>query len=170
MLVTKASGKHSQIDIVVATDVGLIVIEVKDYSGWIFGRGTQEYWTQITRYGKGRYRFYNPFKQNEGHINALRRLSPQMRQLPMYSLVVFCGNCNLKNWNHIPPRCFLSTGRSVVAAIDHIINTKQRANYSDKWEVARLLQQAVNDGGDPNLQAQHVADIHDMFGFDRRFD
>ena len=170
LLVVQSDSKHSQIDIVVAADVGLIVMEGKDYSGWIFGKGSQEYWTQITRYGKGRYRFYNPFKQNAGHINALRRLSPQMQRLPMYSMVVFCGNCELKDVNFIPPGCFLATGGSVVAAVDHIINTKPRASYSDKWEVARLLQKAAGDGGDQRLQAQHVADIHDMLGTDRRFE
>ena len=169
LLVAKARGKHSQIDIVVATDVGLIVMEVKDYSGWIFGKGNQEYWTKITRYGKRRYRFYNPFKQNAGHINALRRLSPQMQQLPMYSMVVFCGDCELKDVNFIPPGCYLATGGSVVAAVDHIINAKPRASYSDKWEVARLLQKAVADGGDQHLQVQHVANIHGMLGTDRRF-
>ena len=45
LYVKKANGRHAQIDLVVATKVGLIVFEVKDYSGWIFGRGNQDKWT-----------------------------------------------------------------------------------------------------------------------------
>ena len=33
----KRNGEFSQIDIVVATPQGLLAIEVKDYSGWLFG-------------------------------------------------------------------------------------------------------------------------------------
>ncbi len=68
----KKNGEFSQIDIVVATPQGLLAIEVKDYSGWIFGNEKQKYWTQILNYGKKKYRFYNPIMQNAGHIKALR--------------------------------------------------------------------------------------------------
>lgn len=52
LLVNSGNSKTAQIDIVVATDAGLIVIEVKDFSGWIFGKGNQDYWTQVSGYGK----------------------------------------------------------------------------------------------------------------------
>ncbi len=43
------NGKYgfAQIDVAVATRVGIIVFEVKDYSGWIFGKGNQNQWTQV---------------------------------------------------------------------------------------------------------------------------
>lgn len=44
----RASGAYTQIDLVVATPKGLIVIEEKDYSGWIFGNSRQKYWTQFS--------------------------------------------------------------------------------------------------------------------------
>ena len=37
LYILKPNGQTSQIDLVLATKVGLIVFEVKDYSGWIFG-------------------------------------------------------------------------------------------------------------------------------------
>ena len=37
----RKSGSYSQIDLVVATPQGLVVIEVKDYSGWLFGSERQ---------------------------------------------------------------------------------------------------------------------------------
>lgn len=45
LYVQKPNGEYTQIDIAVATKVGIIVFEVKDYSGWIFGNEHQKYWT-----------------------------------------------------------------------------------------------------------------------------
>ena len=43
----KQNGEFSQIDLVVLTSVGVIVFEVKDFSGWIYGNGNHSYWTNI---------------------------------------------------------------------------------------------------------------------------
>ena len=58
LIIKKGNGKFSQADIVLATTQGIVVIEVKDYGGWIFGNGNQTNWTQIMAYGKNKYRFY----------------------------------------------------------------------------------------------------------------
>lgn len=55
LYVERYSGQYSQIDAVVVTRVGIIVFEVKDYSGWIFGKGYQNYWTQVLAYGKEKH-------------------------------------------------------------------------------------------------------------------
>ncbi len=169
LMVDTGNDKTAQIDIVVATDAGLIVIEVKDFTGWIFGKGNQDYWTQVSGYGKYRNRFYNPFKQNEGHIKALRRLSPQMATLPMYSLVVFAGDCELKDVNFIPHDCYLSTFYWSIKAVYDIIEGHPSAQFTDRWEVANLLKAAVERGGNTFLQEQHIYDIHDMLGTNRKY-
>ena len=170
LMVNTGNGKTAQIDIVVGTEVGLIVIEVKDYTGWIFGKGNQDYWTQVSGYGKYKNRFYNPFKQNEGHIKALRRLSSQMAILPMYSLVVFAGDCELKDVTFIPHDCYLSSFYRSIEAIYDIIRSHPSAHYIDRWEVAELLKEAVERGGNEDLQNQHIYDIHDMLGTDRKYE
>lgn len=170
LMIESDYGKTTQIDIVVATDVGLIVIEVKDYIGWIFGKGNNDNWTQVSGYGKHKHRFYNPFKQNEGHIKALRGLSPQFASLPMYSLVVFAGDCELKNVSFIPHDSFLSTFYRATDAVRDIISSHPSAHYTDRWEVANLLKAAVKLGGNAYIQKQHVYDIHDMLGTNRRYE
>ena len=45
LYIRKPNGEFTQIDLAVATRVGVIVFEVKDYSGWIFGNEHQKYWT-----------------------------------------------------------------------------------------------------------------------------
>jgi len=133
LMVQSSNGKTTQIDIVVATDVGLIVIEVKDFTGWVFGKGNQDYWTQVSGYGKYRNRFYNPFKQNEGHIHALRGLSSQMATLPMYSLVVFAGDCELKDVTFIPRDSYLATFYRSIEAVCDIIASHPPVNYTNKF-------------------------------------
>ena len=51
LYIKKHNGQNTQIDLVLATNVGLIVFEVKDYTGWIFGNGGQNQWTQVLAYG-----------------------------------------------------------------------------------------------------------------------
>ena len=47
LYVKKQNGNFSQIDLVVVTKVGIVVLEVKEYSGWIFGSGHNSQWTQV---------------------------------------------------------------------------------------------------------------------------
>lgn len=60
-------NEHStQIDHIVVSPYGVFVIETKGYKGWISGGENSEYWTQ-TIY-KSKHQFYNPIKQNAGHV------------------------------------------------------------------------------------------------------
>lgn len=85
LYVKKYDNNFSQIDLVVATKVGIIVIEVKDYSGWIFGAGHNSQWTQVLAYGKRKYRLYNPIMQNSKHISDLRKRLRQFETVPFYT-------------------------------------------------------------------------------------
>jgi len=89
LYIQKPNGEYTQIDVVVATRAGIIVFEVKDYSGWIFGNEHQKYWTQLLAYGKEKHHFYNPIMQNSGHIQTIRQSLPQNPDIPIYSIIVF---------------------------------------------------------------------------------
>ena len=93
LYIQKPSGEYTQVDVVVVTKAGIIVFEVKDYSGWIFGNEHQKYWTKILANGKVKYRFYNPVMQNARHIQAIIQCLPQNSNVPIYSVIVFFGNC-----------------------------------------------------------------------------
>lgn len=154
----KRNGEYSQIDIVVATPQGLLVIEVKDYSGWLFGNEKQKYWTQILNYGKEKYRFYNPLMQNYGHIKALRAKSEQFACLPIFNIVLFAGNCTLKDVSYTSDDMFVG----YVNNIDFIFDTLKRfsaAKYLDKRKVVSLLREAVDNGNNPSIVAGHIASV-----------
>lgn len=163
-------GKYAQIDLVVVTSEGIIVIEVKDYGGWIFGSGKQQQWTQVLAYGREKHRFYNPILQNANHINALKRQTLQFSKLPYFSVIVFSNYCELKELSIIPKDTFVTKGKRIVDVINHIKESYPTANYTDKYEVVNILQKAVNNGISTDTQKQHIENIHDMLGKDRIFD
>lgn len=167
-------GNTTQIDLILATSVGLIVFEVKDYTGWIFGKGNQQKWTQFLfdkyNYEKHTFRFYNPVLQNKRHIEELRKQSPQFAKIPIYSVIVFYGDCELRDISFIPKGTFVTKARRVIEVVQTIISEKEPANYTDKHEIVRILKQAVANGDDVTAREQHASDVRDMIGTDRVFD
>lgn len=151
---------YAQIDMVVPTKVGIFVFEVKDYSGWIFGDCNQQRWTQILGYGRYKYRFYNPVKQNEGHILALRSQLQGVGDVPYYSIIVFYGSCRLKSINNTPPNTYVCYNNDVKNVIDSIIATSPNANYLDKRKIVDVLKVGVQNGTDPQIISEHLQSIY----------
>ena len=87
VFIKKNNNEFSQIDLVLATKQGIIVFEVKDYSGWIFGSGNNTNWTKVLAFGKKKYKFYNPIKQNNNHISELKKTLKQFEKVPFFSTI-----------------------------------------------------------------------------------
>ena len=162
LYVEKNNENFAQIDLVVLTKVGIIVVEVKDYSGWIFGSGNKRQWTQVLAYGKEKYRFYNPVMQNNNHILELRKKLRQFRTLPFYSLIVFYGDCVFKDINSIPQGTYISKVSNVSNMINTIIKNNKEVNYFDKNQIIELLKKYAENGKNIEIQNQHVKNIKDM--------
>jgi hypothetical protein len=164
----KPCGNFSQIDVVVATKVGILVFEVKEYSGWIFGSGQNKYWTQVMAYGKRKYRLYSPIKQNSQHVIDLKNNLKQFETIPFYSIVVFYGNCVLKDINLIPEETYLVKSVRVLDVTKQIISGKSLANYANKKEVIQLLDEAVKNGEDYEIRKKHFNYVKDIIDKDLR--
>ena len=147
---------YTQIDIVVPTNVGIFVFEVKDYSGWIFGNGTSDKWTQVLAYGQEKHQFYNPIKQNAKHIEALCNTSAQLQNVPIYSIVVFYGSCEIRALTDVPTDCWVCYDNDVVRIVKNIIARSIPAPYTDKWEVMRILKDGVESGNDEAIKSVHL--------------
>jgi len=163
----KSNGKYCQVDVVVATSVGIIVFEIKRYSGWIFGTGYQKQWTQVLAFGLEKHRFYNPVIQNKKHIENLKR---QLNQgnVPFFSVIVFYGDCRFKDISSIPDGIFLIKSDRIIEAVKTIKEANNPAIYRSKVEVVRVLREAVYNGGNISVQKQHVKNINDMLSKQRR--
>jgi len=83
----------TQIDQIVVSPYGVFVIEVKNMSGWIFGRENQQYWTQVLY--KRKYKFFNPIKQNQHHIRTVQSLFG-LHSGQVEVIVVFTGSATFK--------------------------------------------------------------------------
>lgn len=84
----------TQIDHILFTQNGILVIETKHYSGWIFANEFQKNWTQVIF--KVKSRFQNPILQNNKHVNAVRMLLDFLPKEQVQGVVVFTGNAEFK--------------------------------------------------------------------------
>lgn len=155
LYIRKPSGNYTQVDVVVATKVGIIVFEVKDYSGWIFGNEYQRYWTQLLAFGKEKHRFYNPIMQNDGHVKAIRQCLHQNVGIPIYSVVVFFGKCKLKKISYNANNTFVIRSRSVRKILNKILN-QPTANFGNKYEIMELFTTSVQNGNDWEIVSSQI--------------
>ena len=163
LYVEKRNEAYSQIDVVVATKVGIIVFEVKDYSGWLFGNGSQTYWTQILSYGNDKFRFYNPIMQNNGHIQTLKKRLKQCAEVPFYSVIVFYGVCELKEINSIPDGVKVVYPEDVPYIVNQILENNTPVYYANKREVVNLLKEAVENGANVEICDKHVQQLNERY-------
>ena len=89
----KTDRGSTQIDHVIVSIYGIFVIETKNYKGLIAGTKYGEYWVQYV-YGR-KYSFYNPVRQNYGHIKALQGIL-DLPQNKFISVVVFLHRCDIE--------------------------------------------------------------------------
>jgi hypothetical protein len=169
LIIKKDNGEFSQIDLVLVTSEGIIVFEVKDFSGWIYGSGNNTNWTKVLSYGRKKYKFYNPIKQNNNHISELRKTLKQFENIPFFSVIVFFGDCELKEINYVPKGTYLVKGHRVFEVLDLIKNENEPTEYTNKREVVDKLKELVSLGENTDYQKQHIENIKDMVGKERIF-
>lgn len=153
--IRKTTGTYTQVDLVVATSAGLLTFEIKDYSGWIFGHFRQKYWTKVLAYGKERHRFYNPIMQNNGHIQAIRDNLPHNPGIPIYSIIVFFGSCELKNVTIGSDNAYLIYPNEIKSTVNRIL-AHGAANFGDKYEIMNMLTEAVANGCNPAIVSSQI--------------
>ncbi|WP_054956791.1 nuclease-related domain-containing protein [Paenibacillus dakarensis] len=84
----KSRSGYSQIDHLVISPYGLFVIETKNYNGEIKGGRSDKQWSVSNR-----FKMYNPFMQNYGHIKAIERHIGQRDGLRYISMISFTMRC-----------------------------------------------------------------------------
>lgn len=167
--IKKHNGTFSQVDVIAITQVGIIVFEVKEYSGWIFGKGQHRSWTQVLNYGNQKYYFYNPILQNQQHIINLKKLLSN-ETVPFYSVIVFYGDCQLKEITFVPQGTYITKGYRVTDVISEILDTNKEVEYNDKQNIINILQECAKNGESEEIQNSHVEQIQDMLGTKRVFE
>jgi len=163
--VPKQNGGTSEIDLLYVTEKGIIVIESKNYSGYIFGSEDSANWTVTLYAGKDflgrkkteKHRFYNPIQQNKSHIKQLSHFLNE--SVPFYSVIVFSDRCSLMDvtWHSINTfvckKCDLN---GIVARIwgqgcSHLSDEQVQSIYERLTPLTNV---------NVEVKQQHVADIH----------
>lgn len=85
-------GGSTQVDHLVLTGAGILLVETKNYSGSVYGREHEAQWTQ--RLGQRSFPFQNPLRQNYGHVQAVKALAPGV---PVLGRVVFTDAAHFRN-------------------------------------------------------------------------
>ena len=122
-----------QIDHIVVSEKGVLVVETKNYSGRIYGDKSQTMWTQVLKYGKVKNKLYNPIKQNETHCYYVRKIIGE--NVPIRSVVVFAQN----NTEYI--RCTgevvgLKSLKKYLHSLPSLLNQEQVIEISEKLKSA----------------------------------
>ena len=87
------SESDAQIDHLLVSDRGIIVIETKNYGGVIVGDHFSDVWTQYINHHK--HNFYNPIRQNAVHVKMVRCLLTDYASA-VHSIVVFTPRAELR--------------------------------------------------------------------------
>lgn len=84
--------KNTEIDLLMVHEKGIFVFESKNYAGVIEGASHDHFWTKSfsATYNQ---RFYNPIKQNDTHIRALKNI---IGPYEVFNIVVFGREASLK--------------------------------------------------------------------------
>lgn len=90
----KTENGTTQIDHILIHKKGIFVIETKNFDGWIFGSEKDKYWVQSLY--KKKSKFYNPIRQNYGHVKAIEKYLPENRRDILRSIIVFNNQCSFK--------------------------------------------------------------------------
>lgn len=162
LYIQKKDGTYSQVDIAVVTEVGVVVIEVKKYSGWIYGMGNREKWVQVLDYGKAKFPIYNPVYQNDGHIRAIKNQLLNYFNIPFYSLIVFYGNCKLKKISNIPSEVLVVKANKAIDVFSDILLKIPSSNFYYE-EVVAVFKIGVENGNDLEIQNKHVQNLSNKY-------
>lgn len=82
--------------------------------------------------------------------------------MPFYSVIVFYGDCRLKDVSYIPDDIYVGYAGNVRSILAEIINNNPVANYNDKWGVVNTLRDAVANGENIEIVNRHIQNIRNV--------
>lgn len=153
----------TEIDVIAVTSVGLMVFESKNYKGWIFGDEKSSKWCQSLyggKYGKSQKNFFfNPIKQNEGHIKSIRNiLEKNDIHVPIWNIVVFSNECEFKKMSYSSSNVRVAQNKYLPRVVRDIqMNEPHPVTLDEIVKIYELLYpySQVSD----EVKQKHIADI-----------
>lgn len=143
--IPKTNGLNTELDLVVIHNKGIFVIENKHYTTRVYGNALDHDLTLIDHNGNKKS-FYNPIKQNENHVLALKEFLKSKKLYiddeitPIYSIVVFTAEENDRTDDIISGISTAGTETKICTSqnVYHIIN--QLISGSDSIATVNVLE------------------------------
>lgn len=136
----RKNNKPVQIDFLCVTGKGIFVIEVKNWLGTIVGNYEDDEWHSIIYDSDNIHK--NPIKQNEWHIDVLRR---NIRRYINYcSIVVFTDRADISNLRHRYNNTFITNTNNLYSLIYKIYETSDAKIFNDYKIIAEQLRMFAN--------------------------
>ena len=154
-------GYTSEIDNILIHKKGVFVIECKDYRGWIFGRDIDAHWTEVFKSERGntkKYSFYNPIKQNGGHIRAIRNKIRDF-DVPFYSIIVFSNECSFANITNNTEVDIIKEKILYKTVCRLMECSRDVLSYEDVEKYYKIL---CNDVLDKEIAVKHIANVESL--------
>ena len=149
-LMVVVNGKSSEIDHVVVSNSGVFVIETKNYRGTITGYEKGKEWTQYIN--RSKFKFYNPIRQNYGHLLVLKEIFKEYPKIPFIPIVVFTGEAKLK----------VNAGSSMVISSKDLLRAIENQNkkvLTDKGIDFIYNKLSSLNSNDKIMRKEHIASI-----------
>ena len=100
----------------------------------------------------------------------MKKQLKQFENIPFYSIVVFYGDCELKDISFVPKNTFVVKSERILEVVRKITSENTPAVYSNKRDIVNILNLAVRNGDEKNVPIQHAQNIKEMLGRERVFD
>lgn len=145
----------SQIDLIMIAEIGIYVVEVKNYmDARIYGDGKKSTWYCYR--GGQKYNFYSPLKQNKKHIQYLKSFLTDYGEIPYYSLItMLCADCKITNINEDPENKDTAIATSLLAMLEgyKFFSKGKTAVLSEeqRQEIAEYIQNNQHQGKDARV-------------------
>ena len=140
-------GTH-QIDHIIISKNYIFVVEMKNYYGLIIGNQYYDKWTQYL--GKHKTEFYNPLRQNYGHIKALSKIL-NLEEKYFKSIICFSNSAKL----NVKSNEIVINLRTL-----HKIIRKHESNETNIIDKDKCREIIVNDNiKDKNIRKEHIKNI-----------
>jgi hypothetical protein len=127
-------GMYTQIDHLVISGGGIIVIETKNYRGKLKGGSRKKYWT-AERDGRAA-KVYNPIRQNSYHIKMLRENCPNLDGIKIHSLICLVSGS----------RADINTGVQLAGPLGlrkHIYKLIGRSSKYNSMEIKEIIAEVI---------------------------
>ncbi|SFM15032.1 nuclease-related domain-containing protein [Salibacterium qingdaonense] len=155
----KSRTGWSQIDHIVITPYGLIIMETKNYAGEIKGGKQDKHWNV-----NNKFHMMNPFFQNYGHLEAVKSSLDITKDKKLFSIVSFTRRCTFKvdpELRDMKADQFIVYDTELSECIhrkmnvEKLLNDAPLYNQEDIQDIYNQLKEANIE--DPALRKEHAA-------------